>query len=209
MPDAKPLSPTLRDVSLQAALNHPSQLKELLKRPEAHRFNERDEDGDRTPLHWAAARGHQKCVEALMAAGADVGIGDGQGRTAAELARVFGHDAIGFLLEYGPPEDDAKRLYEGLNELSMHSALNHSEQLKKVLAAPSDRLPLPRAEAPRLLARCVAALLRRGLWARPSVPAGARRPRVKKEEQHARPPPRPGVGRGGARAVHQPARPRR
>lgn len=43
-------------------------------------------DGE-TPLLYAARLGREPVIEALLAAGADVHIGDGKGRTAYELAR--------------------------------------------------------------------------------------------------------------------------
>ena len=92
--DSKPVTGGLRDLSLHAALDHPGQLSALLKWPEGQGLNDRDEDGDRTPLHWSAARGHQMCVEVLLAAGADASIEDSGGHTAGELARLHGHDSI-------------------------------------------------------------------------------------------------------------------
>lgn len=44
----------------------------------------RDERG-RTPAHWAAARGHTACLEALLAARCDVSATDADGRTPGQL----------------------------------------------------------------------------------------------------------------------------
>ena len=79
------------------------------------------QDGERrTPLHWAAARGHAKCAEALLAAGADAARVDASGRSAAALARALGHDALAFRIERGPPLEDEKKVYQGLGALSLH-----------------------------------------------------------------------------------------
>ena len=53
-------------LSMHAALDDAGQLKELLKRMDT-KLNEHDSDGDRTPLHWCAARGHTRCAELLLA----------------------------------------------------------------------------------------------------------------------------------------------
>ena len=44
-----------------------------------------------TPLHSAAARGNREIVEKLLAAGADRHRKTKDGKTAAELARQYGH----------------------------------------------------------------------------------------------------------------------
>ena len=57
-------------VSLQVVLNHRKQLARLLGTAGIDP-NAADADGDRRPLHWAAARGHNKCLELLLKHGAD------------------------------------------------------------------------------------------------------------------------------------------
>ncbi len=47
-----------------------------------------------TPLHLAAHAGHAPLVELLLAFGADAGIRDSQGHTAAALAADQGHTAV-------------------------------------------------------------------------------------------------------------------
>ena len=59
--DAKAVFEGLDGASLQAALNHAAQLKTLLSSRGASVASERDVDDDRTPLHWAAARGRDHC----------------------------------------------------------------------------------------------------------------------------------------------------
>ena len=71
--------------SLHAALNQRQQLAAELE-VGCCRLNDRDKDGDRCPLHWAAARGHTECVKLLLKAGADVHARDARGRTCEDLA---------------------------------------------------------------------------------------------------------------------------
>ena len=56
--------------SVHSALNQPKQLEQCLQGNSAA-ANQLDPDGDRRPLHWAAARGNTKCVELLLHAGGD------------------------------------------------------------------------------------------------------------------------------------------
>ena len=132
----------VNQLSMHAALDDAGQLKELLKRMDT-RLNEHDSDGDRTPLHWAAARGHARCVELLLAAGSDASLDDAEGRTAATIALHFGHDALAFRIEQGAPSVDEKKVYQGLGEVSLHAALAQPSQLKRALelphAAPNER----------------------------------------------------------------------
>ena len=95
-PDPKDISPGMREaISLQCALNHASQLKSLVK---STNVNQQDEDGDRYPLHWAAARGHTQCALLLMRAGANVNLRDAANKTAADLARELNQHAMYELL---------------------------------------------------------------------------------------------------------------
>lgn len=89
--DGKEICGKERQLSLQCALGHLSQCKALVK---TERVNDKDPDDDRTPLHWAAARGHRKIVSVLLTAAADVAILDRDGRTAADLARLYGHEEL-------------------------------------------------------------------------------------------------------------------
>ena len=90
--DPKQVYDGLDTVSLQAALGQSAALDHSLRNGENANAIERD--GDRVPLHWAAARGHLKCVELLLAAGAYPTAVDGSGRTAANLAMEFGHQSV-------------------------------------------------------------------------------------------------------------------
>lgn len=56
-------------LSINAGINQAGALRVLLRAPD-HDPNVRDADGDRVPLHWAAARGHTKCALALLRGGA-------------------------------------------------------------------------------------------------------------------------------------------
>ncbi len=62
-------------------------------RPDAVEFLEA------TPLHSAAARGSKEMVERLVAAGADKGRKTKAGKTAADLARQYGHEELAVWLD--------------------------------------------------------------------------------------------------------------
>ena len=47
-----------------------------------------------TPLHLAAREGHRSVVEALLAAGAQLGARDASGKGALELAILNGHRSV-------------------------------------------------------------------------------------------------------------------
>src|SRR5262249_20079899 len=52
-----------------------------------------------TPLHSAAARGSREMVQELLAAGADPKRKTGDGKTAADLARQYGHAQLAMELD--------------------------------------------------------------------------------------------------------------
>lgn len=133
LPDSKQLTSHHRVLSLHCAFDNHSQLKALLRRPDLHDPDERDFDGDRTAMHWACARGHTRCVDLLLAAGADPELTDKSGRTAAGVALQFGHDALAFRIERGAPLADEKQVYEGLEGASLHAALDQPKQLKHLV----------------------------------------------------------------------------
>ena len=82
--DPKAAHDQMLPLSVHAAINQPTQLHALLKN--GHSPNARDADNDRTPLHWAAARGNLRCVELLLEHGAEIGATDASGCTPAGLA---------------------------------------------------------------------------------------------------------------------------
>ena len=134
-PDDKSISDgaeLMSQCSVHAALGQYTQLRHILQR--GGDPNELDLDGDRRPLHWAAARAHSKCVELLLSYGADLTSGDAAGTTPIELAERFGHDRVAFLLRHGEAIDDPKRVNEGMRPgLSLQAALGHHDQLKHML----------------------------------------------------------------------------
>jgi ankyrin repeat protein len=52
-----------------------------------------------TPLHFAAAYGHQNVVELLLASKADVNAKDNNGWTPAHTAAAYGHKDLAELLQ--------------------------------------------------------------------------------------------------------------
>ena len=85
----------LHGLSLHAALGQTARLKYLLCRNPAADPNARDSDGDRVPLHWAAARGQHEAARLLLAARADPLMPNATGETPLQLA---GNEQISHLL---------------------------------------------------------------------------------------------------------------
>jgi len=90
--DPKDVFEGLEGMSLFCALGRHDQVKRLIA--EKRNVDAKDVDGDRVPLHWAAARGDIRCVELLLKAGADASIRDASGRTPADLAIAPGVDQL-------------------------------------------------------------------------------------------------------------------
>jgi len=130
--------------------------------------NARDADNDRTPLHWAAARSRDRCVDELLRAGADPTLVDASGSTPAELARRLGNDGVAMRLEVGEALPDPKQCFEGLDGAALMVALNQPSRLSYLLRLPlsdpntrdpdGDRMPLHWGAA-RGHRRCVQLLL--------------------------------------------------
>lgn len=174
--DPKRVFEGLQDLSVQAALNQPRQLKAMLQSISDAKaaINVKDSDGDRTPLHWAAARGHLRCIHALVDAGADKSLVDAAGQTPAQLASALGQDLAAELLEHGPPLDDPKAMsqhHKLMSHLSTFAALNQPTQLKAMIRGGAesvnakdrdgDRVPLHWAAA-RGHIQCIEVLLSAG-----------------------------------------------
>jgi ankyrin repeat protein len=71
---------------------------ELLLQQEPQLIAARDYLHRRTPLHWAAAGGHEAIVRRLITRGADLKAVDKQGRTPFDLASAEGFEAVAALL---------------------------------------------------------------------------------------------------------------
>ena len=132
--DPKKVFDGISALSLHAALDQLSQLKSVIV-ADKQAVMTRDRDGDRYPLHWAAARGHMHCVQELRRAGADDAGLDANGQTAAELAEAYGAMDVYYFLTYGPAEVDPKPMSGAMmhDALSLHCALNLPRELKRIL----------------------------------------------------------------------------
>lgn len=171
--DVRELVAGTQQLSVATALGQLGQVKALAKHADV---NTRDADGDRYPVHWAAARNNVRALELLLGAGADADMRDADGRTAAELAAATGAAEAHARLVYGPTIDDPKRMGETMQRdaLSLHCALNMPKELARILdfcsnaqANPSrrdadgDRTPLHWAAA-RGASKCAQLLLEAG-----------------------------------------------
>lgn len=177
--DPKQVFEGLSELSVQCALNQPRQLKSLLAaiNENAAALNAKDSDGDRAPLHWAAARGHLRCINYLVSAGADTAIQDKDGRTPAELAILADQELAADLLKNGPPLEDPKTMANSMpyqmTHLSTFAALNQPTQLRALLRSTgelanpnlkdhdNDRAPIHWAAA-RGHVKCIEILLSAG-----------------------------------------------
>ena len=85
-------------LTTSAACDQISALRSALA-TKTYNVNRRDADGDRCPLHWAAARGHTRCAVALLKAGADPTMFEvSSGLTCSELAASRGHEKLAAIL---------------------------------------------------------------------------------------------------------------
>ena len=117
--DPKQVFEGLEGLSVCCALGYADQVARRLTELNP---NKRDLDGDRVPLHWAAARGELQCIQLLLAAGADASLLDAQGNTAAALALAADQKMAFNLLTFGESRKDSKEVYEGIQSLSLHTA---------------------------------------------------------------------------------------
>ncbi|CAM9810930.1 unnamed protein product [Scytosiphon promiscuus] len=111
--------------------------------------------GRRTPLHFAAAGGHASMVRALVRAGADVDVEDGDGCTPLHLAVFRGFEGVvTFLVQAGARVDTSDSEGESpLHTASAHGSLGMVRAIlrgstEKTLLSPTDNLemsPLHRA----------------------------------------------------------------
>jgi len=131
--DKKQVTEQLQGLSLRVAFNQVTQVKSFIAL--GHNVNEFDVDGDRTPLHWAAARGFRRCVVILLEAGADKTARDAQGRTPAELALDCDQFEIGDIIKYGPPIDDVKKSTGNEGPISQLCLGNKTRELASMLRA--------------------------------------------------------------------------
>ena len=131
--DKKQVTEQLQGLSLRVAFNQVTQVKSFIAL--GHNVNEFDADGDRTPLHWAAARGFRRCVVLLLEAGADKTARDAGGRTPAELALDCDQFAISDIIKHGPPIDDVKKSTGNEGPISQLCLGNKVRELASMLRA--------------------------------------------------------------------------
>jgi ankyrin repeat protein len=85
---------------LAASNNHAEVVELLLQR--GAKVDQQERTQGWTALIWAAKQGHQASVAALRRHGADPGIRDGRGRTAADWASEAGHPEVLALIAAPP-----------------------------------------------------------------------------------------------------------
>ena len=102
-----------------------------------------DNDGH-TPLHQAAAEGHEDCLNALLFRKVNINAVDNYGRTALHWAAAFGEDrCLYLLLKPGANISAADR--DGWTALDVATARGHEACVKTLQAALSGAPPTVQA----------------------------------------------------------------
>ena len=157
--------------------------------------NARDPDGDRVPLHWAAARGHARCAMVLLRAGADPQqIELSSGLTCSELADERGHTELAITLRgFAPPLRSlpASRRCVGVEEEPPAAVLAAEET-----APPAAEVPAPEATTPVEPAAAPPAGGQAAMWLALEAAARQGQP-ARMEGGRGRGPGRGGRGAGG------------
>jgi ankyrin repeat protein len=124
------------DIVVVAMLDMGDRVKELLHaNPDVVNVTEH---GDMTALHWAAARGHLKTVQILLAAGADPDSSSASGETPLASAACIGsHEVVQLLLDHGA-RVDTREDQSGLTALHRAAESGDKETIKLLLAKGAD-----------------------------------------------------------------------
>ena len=132
-------------LSVNAGTNQVGALRVLLRSKDP---NARDPDGDRVPLHWAAARGHTKCAMVLLRAGADPQLTErASGLTCSELADERGHTQLAICLRgFAPPS--ALSFHQRHSNNGNASVVSVEEEAPADLLAAEEETASPEAPAP-------------------------------------------------------------
>ncbi|KAJ5768882.1 hypothetical protein N7520_003441, partial [Penicillium odoratum] len=99
--------------------------------------NSTDAKFGRTPLSWAAFRGHGTVVSLLLDAKADIESKDSNGQTALSLAAESGHDTVVSLLLDAKADIESKDSY-GQTALSLAAFRGHGTVVSLLLDAKAD-----------------------------------------------------------------------
>ena len=120
-----------------------SKATQLLLREDA---NPNIQDFDmRTPLHWAALKGHYDVVSILVGYGAERSIIDAAGLTAEALAKEAGESLVAHMLSHGASllDQDSKKSESDLDkEIMLRHLKKFSKNFQLLTPAPEDLIPI-------------------------------------------------------------------